>query len=43
MSPHVLLNISNELGETDKMPGLTSILSVFATYLIYITIQKHKC
>ena len=29
MSAHVLLNLSNELGEKDKMRGLPSILSLF--------------
>ena len=29
MSAHVLLNLSNELGKSDKMPGLPSILSLF--------------
>ena len=29
MSPHVLLNLLNELGKRDKMRGLPSILSLF--------------
>ena len=29
MSVHVLLNLLNELGKRDKMPGLSSILSLF--------------
>ena len=29
MSAHVLLNLINELGENDKMRGLTSILLLF--------------
>ena len=29
MSSNVLLNLSNELGKSDKMPGLPSILSFF--------------
>ena len=29
MSAHVLLNLFNELGESDKMRGLPSILSLF--------------
>ena len=29
MSAHVLLNLLNELGKTDKMLGLPSILSLF--------------
>ena len=29
MSAHVLLNLLNELGKSDKMQGLLSILSLF--------------
>ena len=29
MSAHVLLNLLNELGKSDKMLGLSSILSLF--------------
>ena len=29
MSAHVLLNFLNELEKSDKMPGLSSILSLF--------------
>ena len=29
MSAHVLLNLLNELGESDKIRGLSSILSLF--------------
>ena len=29
MSGHVLLNLSNKLGKSDKMPGLPSILLFF--------------
>ena len=29
MSAHVLLNLLNELGKKDKMPGLPSVLSLF--------------
>ena len=29
MSAHVLLNLLNELGKSDKMQGLPSILSLF--------------
>ena len=29
MSAHVRLNLSNELGKRDKMPGLPSIVSLF--------------
>ena len=34
MSAYVLLNLLNELGKRDKMRGLPSILSLFATSLI---------
>ena len=34
MSAHVLLNLLNELEKRDKMRGLLSILSLFATSLI---------
>ena len=30
MSAHVLLNLLNELGKSDKMRGLSSILSLFS-------------
>ena len=40
MSVHVLLNLLNEL---DKMRGLPSILSLFATSLINSIIQEHVC
>ena len=43
MSAYVLLNLLNELGKSDKMLGLTSILSFFSTSLIYSTIQEHEC
>ena len=43
MSAHVLLNLLNELGKRDLMPGLPGILSLFATSLINSIIQKHKC
>ena len=29
MSAHVLLNLFNNLGKSDKMPGLPCILSLF--------------
>ena len=35
MSANVLLNLFNELGKRDKMRGLPSILSLFATGFIY--------
>ena len=34
MSVHVLLNLLNELEKRDKMRGLPSILSLFATSFI---------
>ena len=33
MSANILLNLLNELGKSDKMRGLPSILSFFATSL----------
>ena len=39
MSARVLLNLLNELGKRDKMRGLSSILSLFATSLIYSKIM----
>ena len=43
MSAHVLLNLSNELGKSDKMQCLQSILSFFATSLINSITQEHEC
>ena len=43
MSAHGLLNLLNELGKRDKMRGLPSILSFFATSLINSIIQEHEC
>ena len=43
MSAHVLLNLLNGLGKIDKMRGLPSILSLFATSLINSIIQEHEC
>ena len=34
MSTHVLLNLLNELGKSDKMRGLPSILSLFCNTFI---------
>ena len=39
MSVQVLLNLSNELGKSDKMRGFLSILSLFHNGLI---IQQHR-
>ena len=43
MSAHVFLNLLNELGKRDKMRGLPSILSIFATSLINSIIQENEC
>ena len=43
MSAHVVLNLLKELGKKDKMRGLPSILSFFATSLINSLIQEHEC
>ena len=43
MSVHVLLNLLKELEKRDKMGGLLSILSLFATSLIKSIIQEHEC
>ena len=43
MSAHVLLNLLNELGKSDKMRGLPSISIFFATSLINTIIQEHEC
>ena len=43
MSADVLLNLLNELGKRDKMRGLPSILSFFATSSINSIIQEHDC
>ena len=43
MSAHVLLKLLNELGESDKMRGLSSILSLFRNELINSIIEEHEC
>ena len=44
MSDHVLLNLLDQLGKSDKMQGLPSILSFFFPMsLIKSIIQEHKC
>ena len=43
MSAHVLLILLNELGKRDKMRGLPSILSFFATSLLNSIKQEHEC
>ena len=44
MSAHVLLNLLNMLGKSDKMQGLPTILwyHFFATSLINSIIQEHE-
>ena len=42
-SAHVLCNLLNELRKRDKIQGLLSILSHFATILINSIIREHKC
>ena len=41
MNTHVLLNLSNQLGKRDKVQGLPSIFTLFAT--INSIIQEHEC
>ena len=41
MSAHVLLNLSNELGKRDKMPGLPIVLSLFPNEFINSISQEH--
>ena len=44
MSAHVSLNLLKELGKSDKMPGLPSILLLFRNrFLINSIIQEHEC
>ena len=43
MSAHVLLNLFNELGKSDKMRGVPSILYLFRNELINSIIQEHEC
>ena len=43
MSAHVLLNLLNKLGKSDKMQGLPSILSLFCNKLINSIIHEHEC
>ena len=40
---HVLLSLLNELGKSDKMLGLPSILSLFAMSVINAITQEYKC
>ena len=43
MSVHVLLNLFNELGKSDTMRGLPSILLIFAISLIISILHEHEC
>ena len=43
MNAHVLLKLLNKLRKRDKMQGLQSIFSFFATGLINSIIQEHEC
>ena len=42
MSAHVLLNLLNEVRKSDKMQGLTSILSFFHSEFNKLK-QEHEC
>ena len=41
MSANVLLNLSNELRKSEKMQGLSSILSLFHKMINKLNIQDH--
>ena len=43
MSAHVLLNLLNDLGKSDKMQGLPAFYHFFATSLINSITQEHEC
>ena len=43
MSAHVLLILLNELGKSDKMRGVPSILYLFRNELMNSIIQEHEC
>ena len=43
MSAHVSLILTNELGKSDKMIGLPSILSLFRNEFTKLNLQEHKC
>ena len=43
MSAHVLLNLLNELGKSDKMEACRAFYYFFATSLINSIIQEHEC
>ena len=43
MSAPILLNLLNKLRKSDKMRGLSSNLTLFATNLLNSIIQEHEC
>ena len=43
MSAHVLLNLLNELGKSDKCKACRTIYRFFATNLINSIILEHEC
>ena len=43
MSAHVVLNLLNELGKSDKCEACRVIYHFFATSLINSIIQEHEC
>ena len=43
MSAHGVMNLINELEESDKIRGLSSVLSLSATSLINSIIQENEC
>ena len=43
MSAHVLLNLLNELGKSDKMRGWPNILLLFCKDFINSIIQEPEC
>ena len=42
MSAHVLFDLLNKLGKSDKMRGLQSILLLFRNKLVNSVMQEHK-
>ena len=43
MSAHVLLNLLNEMGKSDKIRDLPSKYCIFAKSLINAIMQEHEC
>ena len=43
MSAHILLNLLNELGKSDKMRAAEHYIAFFATSQIKSMIQEHEC